>query len=201
MSNADLAVWTQPYYWVKAKLGSIISRFTSRLEYLADDEADASLATGFFDISMPSPTERQLASHDFQVIWDVIKSWDVNVPEYYEGYCGANGSHVALILNALYPVDLCEAADEIRRAERKRDMETRVFTLNLDDSIPVLDALREVSNAPDPLPDYADVPASRPPTVRVSVGEVLKEVADNIVEVRESISRLEAANTKEGTTT
>jgi hypothetical protein len=23
------------------------------------------------------------------------------VPEFYEGYCGANGSHVALILNAL----------------------------------------------------------------------------------------------------
>lgn len=53
------------------------------------------------DRPMPNPTEEQLASPEFQVIWDVIKRWDVNVPDYYEGYCGANGSHVALILNAL----------------------------------------------------------------------------------------------------
>lgn len=50
---------------------------------------------------VPHPTPEQLASPEFQAIWDVIKSWDINVPEYYEGYCGANGSHVALILNAL----------------------------------------------------------------------------------------------------
>jgi hypothetical protein len=37
----------------------------------------------------------------FEAIWSVIKSWDVNVPEYYNGYCGANGSHVALIYEAV----------------------------------------------------------------------------------------------------
>ena len=50
---------------------------------------------------MPNPTDEQLTSPEFDAIWQVIKSWDVNVPEHYVGYCGANGSHVALILNAL----------------------------------------------------------------------------------------------------
>jgi len=52
---------------------------------------------------MPSPTEEQLSSPEFEAIWSVIKSWDVNVPEFYENYCHADGSHVALILNALNP--------------------------------------------------------------------------------------------------
>ena len=50
---------------------------------------------------MPNPTPEQLDSPQFEAIWQVIRTWDVNVPEHYRGYCGANGSHVALILNAL----------------------------------------------------------------------------------------------------
>lgn len=51
---------------------------------------------------MPNPTAEDLQyDPQFEAIWQVIKSWDVNVPEYYYGYCGANGSHVMLILNAL----------------------------------------------------------------------------------------------------
>jgi hypothetical protein len=50
---------------------------------------------------MPNPTEEQMKSPIFNAIWEVIKDWDVNVPEYYEGYCGANGSHVALILEKI----------------------------------------------------------------------------------------------------
>jgi hypothetical protein len=51
---------------------------------------------------MPNPTPEQVKNDPaFQAIWQVIKTWDVNAPEYYFGYCGANGSHVALILNAL----------------------------------------------------------------------------------------------------
>ena len=53
---------------------------------------------------MPNPTPEQLSSPEFEAIWQVIKSWDVNVPEFYDGYCGANGSHVALILDALADV-------------------------------------------------------------------------------------------------
>lgn len=50
---------------------------------------------------MPDPTDEMLASPEFEAIWSVIKSWDVNVPEAYGGYCEANGSHVAMILRAL----------------------------------------------------------------------------------------------------
>jgi hypothetical protein len=50
---------------------------------------------------MPNPTDEDLKSPEFNAIWNVIRSWDVNVPESYSGYCGANGSHVKLILMAL----------------------------------------------------------------------------------------------------
>lgn len=50
---------------------------------------------------MDSPTKEEMESPEFKVVWNVIKSWDVNVPEYYEGYCGANGSHAILITRAL----------------------------------------------------------------------------------------------------
>lgn len=50
---------------------------------------------------MPSPTEEDLHDPVFERIWLVVKSWDVNAPEYYQGYCGFNGSHVKLIMDAL----------------------------------------------------------------------------------------------------
>lgn len=56
---------------------------------------------GRYAADMPSPTEEQLASPEFEAIWKVIRTWDINAPEFHSGYCGANGSHVALILNAL----------------------------------------------------------------------------------------------------
>lgn len=58
-----------------------------------------------FRPGMPDPTDEQLASPEFEAIWQMIKSWDINVPEYYDGYCGANGSHVAMILSALETTD------------------------------------------------------------------------------------------------
>ena len=50
---------------------------------------------------MPNPADTDLADPLFNAIWEVIKTWDVNVPELYVGYCGANGSHVMLILDAV----------------------------------------------------------------------------------------------------
>lgn len=52
-------------------------------------------------IAMPSPTDDDLNDPVFNAIFDVIKSWDVNSPAHYEGYCSANGSHAKLILDAL----------------------------------------------------------------------------------------------------
>jgi hypothetical protein len=50
---------------------------------------------------MPNPTPADLADPVFQAIWSVIKDWDVNVPDHYEGYSHCSGSHVKLILEAL----------------------------------------------------------------------------------------------------
>ena len=47
------------------------------------------------------PSPEQLTSKVFEVIWQEIKSWDINCPKEYTGYCGATGNHVAAILNAL----------------------------------------------------------------------------------------------------
>jgi len=51
--------------------------------------------------SMPNPTAMDLVDPMFNAIWNATKTWDVNAPEYYVGYCGLNGSHVMLILNAV----------------------------------------------------------------------------------------------------
>ncbi|BDD79805.1 hypothetical protein [Burkholderia phage FLC9] len=51
--------------------------------------------------AMPNPTDDDLNSPLFEAIWQVIKKWDVNVPEFYAGYCGANGSHAKLILDSI----------------------------------------------------------------------------------------------------
>jgi len=50
---------------------------------------------------MPSPTPEEMASPQFEAIWNIIKTWDINVPDYYSGYSGGNGSHVKLILDEL----------------------------------------------------------------------------------------------------
>lgn len=37
----------------------------------------------------------------FDSIWQVIKTWDVNVPEIYGGYCGATGNHARAIYDSI----------------------------------------------------------------------------------------------------
>jgi hypothetical protein len=47
------------------------------------------------------PTPEELKDPLFNRIWQVIKSWDINVPEEYGGYCGATGNHACAILDAI----------------------------------------------------------------------------------------------------
>ena len=49
----------------------------------------------------PDPTPEEIESKLFNKIRECIKSWDINVPEYYEWYCWANWSHVKMILDAI----------------------------------------------------------------------------------------------------
>ena len=47
------------------------------------------------------PTPEMLNDPLFDTIWNVIKSWDINVPEEYDGYCKATGNHVRAIYEAV----------------------------------------------------------------------------------------------------
>lgn len=49
----------------------------------------------------PDPTPEMLTDPQFEAIWQAIKTWDINVPGAYGGYCGATGNHVRAILDAL----------------------------------------------------------------------------------------------------
>ncbi len=55
------------------------------------------------DPSIPwdDPEDRDLMNDDFLAIWEAIKTWDINVPEAYKGYCGATGNHCIHIMQAL----------------------------------------------------------------------------------------------------
>jgi hypothetical protein len=55
-------------------------------------------------IEWNDPTPEMLNSPEFEAIWQCIKKWDINVPDAYSGYCGANGNHVRAILDALAKV-------------------------------------------------------------------------------------------------
>ena len=46
------------------------------------------------------PTSQDLISPEFNAIWEAIKKWDIQ-RVYGEGYAGATGTDVMIILNAL----------------------------------------------------------------------------------------------------
>ncbi len=50
---------------------------------------------------MPNPSLDEINSSDFEAIWEIIKDWDINARDYYDGYTSGNGSHVKLILDNL----------------------------------------------------------------------------------------------------
>ena len=53
--------------------------------------------------SLPSPSDDEMNSPEFNAIWDIIKNWDIKTQN-SNGYCGGNGSHVKLILDSLKPI-------------------------------------------------------------------------------------------------
>ena len=69
-----------------------------------EDNKQAATEHHLFSYFLSSPTQAMLDDPRFEAIWQVIKTWDINVPNAYAGYCGANGSHVRAIMDALAPV-------------------------------------------------------------------------------------------------
>jgi hypothetical protein len=53
------------------------------------------------DNNWPDPTQENFKDPRFDKIWNEIKTWDINAPEAYQGYCEATGNYVKAILNAL----------------------------------------------------------------------------------------------------
>lgn len=62
----------------------------------------------------PDPTPEMLDDPRFNAIWNVIKDWDINVPDVYAGYCSATGNHVRKILDSL--PDVLQAAANVALA-------------------------------------------------------------------------------------
>jgi|ERR1035437_1442927 hypothetical protein len=65
----------------------------------------------------PSPSEKEQQSELFNAIWDCIKTWDIKIPEYEDGYMGANGSHVKIIMDAIAPAVRDAKIDNILKEE------------------------------------------------------------------------------------
>lgn len=53
--------------------------------------------------SLPNPSEKEMNTQLFNKIFEVIKDWDINAPDYYSGYMSGNGSHVKLLMDAIIP--------------------------------------------------------------------------------------------------
>lgn len=54
------------------------------------------------DEPWPDPTPEMLNGDPlFDAIWNVIKSWDIAVPEAYSGYTGGTGNHARAIYDAI----------------------------------------------------------------------------------------------------
>lgn len=51
------------------------------------------------------PTSKDLISPEFNAVWEAIKKWDIE-RNYGEGYSGATGTDVMIILNALRKINM-----------------------------------------------------------------------------------------------
>lgn len=67
-------------------------------------------------IAWPDPTPEMLHDPMWLAIWNAIKTWDVNVPGAYSGYCGASGNHARAIYDAIRRIPAREPRDRNRAA-------------------------------------------------------------------------------------
>jgi len=87
-----------------------------------DDDVGSYVAMGPPGVPMPNPTPEMLSGDRlFDAIWSVIKTWDVNVPSHYQGYCGANGSHVAMIYESIDRHYTEAVTQSVARAQKERE--------------------------------------------------------------------------------
>lgn len=73
-------------------------------------------------VAWSDPPDDVLKTPLFEAIWQAIKTWDINVPGAYGGYCGATGNHVYAIyraVEALAPPD-ARPLDNYERSMQER---------------------------------------------------------------------------------
>jgi len=68
-------------------------------EEMAKYRRDHNMMPATFNYQDPDSTMQVDAM--WNAIWDEIKTWDINVPTEYGGYCGASGNHVTAIYLAI----------------------------------------------------------------------------------------------------
>lgn len=52
---------------------------------------------------IPNPSKEDINTELFNQIYNIIKDWDISIPEYYNGYTSGNGSHAKLIYDVVKP--------------------------------------------------------------------------------------------------
>ena len=62
----------------------------------------------------PDPPSEMLRTPEFEAVWRAIKTWDISVPDAYQGYCGATGNHVRAILDAIITCRSINLIEELR---------------------------------------------------------------------------------------
>jgi hypothetical protein len=86
---------------VTAKWGGHIYQVNPPMtrEEMADMRKRCGLVPATFHYQDPTPDMQTDAL--WNAIWNEIKTWDINVPTEYQGYCGATGNHATAIYLAV----------------------------------------------------------------------------------------------------
>jgi hypothetical protein len=82
--------------------------------------AGAVTKTTWEKVEMPNPNRQEIESPLFNAIYETIKTWDINVPGAYGGYCAATGSHVKAIMDGMIS----------NLEQQKEEVETTLYNLD-----------------------------------------------------------------------
>ncbi len=81
----------------------MVDTLRRELEMTLEEEKPNSTEDPKERIELPDPTPEMMKSDEFNAIWNLIKTWDIGIPEVDgEGlHTGATGNHVCAIINAI----------------------------------------------------------------------------------------------------
>lgn len=97
-------------------------------------------------MSYREPKNTEVESPLFKAIWKAIKTWDINVPEEYKGYCGATGNHVMAIVDSIMSSDEIESKINIAvgMASMCWEMPEKAGVFDTNEGVKVVKTFREM---------------------------------------------------------